>query len=167
MNNFYGSAIPEEALGQVMSNINLGYNGSGYEMVRQNTAHVLMTSRSLSASTAISVTNFNARGLIAFMNITSGFPTSGSTTYALKVKMIPPNSTASAVTIAASPPRSASGMVTLVVYPGVTIGSASGAGTLTTYSGFPLPRDIQVVASASLGATSNTVVMSLGMFLIL
>lgn len=166
MNNLYGSAVPEEALGQIVSSIKLGYNGSGYELVRQNTAQVLMSSRSLSASTAISVTNHNSRGLIAFMNITSAFPGSGSTTFALKVKMVPPNATASAVTIAATAPRSTSGMVTLVVYPGVTIGSASGASTLTTYSGFPLPRDIQVVASASLGATSNTVVMSLGMFLI-
>jgi hypothetical protein len=131
-----------------------------------NFEEVLMASTSLSASTAIAVNNFTGRGLYAFMNITSAFPGSGSTTYTLKIKLVPPNATASAVTLCAAPARSASGMVVLCVYPGAVVGSAS-ATTGITHCGFPLPRSFQVIASASFGATSKEVVMSLGMTIIL
>ena len=164
-NNFFGSAVPDEALGPIGSTCNLQYNGSGYEAVRQNLSQILMAATSLSASTSIDVTSFNGRGIYAYMNITSAFPGSGSTTYTLKVKTIPPNASASGSVIAACPPRSASGMTTLCIYPGATVGSNS-AGTAITHSGFPLPRDFRVVASLSSGATSKEVVMSLGMHII-
>ena len=161
--NFYGSAVPVEAIGPVGSNCNLGYNGSGFESMRQNLSQVLMASSSLSASTAISVTNFNGRGVYAYMNITSAFPGSGSTTYTLKIKSIPPNATASAFTIAAAAPRSASGMSVICMYPGAIIGTAS---STVVHSGLPVPRDFQVVASLSSGATSKEVVMSLGLHIL-
>lgn len=161
-NNFFGSAVPAEALGPVGSNVNLVYNGSAFESLRNNTSEILMASTSLSASTAIAVTNFSGRGIYAYMNITSAFPGSGSTTYTLKVKTIPPNASASGTVIAACPPRSASGMTTLCIYPGAVVGSNS-AGTAITHSGFPLPRNFSVVASLSSGATSKEVVMSIGM----
>ena len=161
-NNFFGSAVPDEALGTIGSTGNMGYNGSGFEMMRQNLATILMASTSLSASTAIEVTNFNGRGIYAYMNITSAFPGSGSTTYTLKVKSVPPNASASGTVIAACPPRSASGLTTLCIYPGAVVGSNS-AGTAITHSGFPLPRNFKVVASLSSGATSKEVVMSIGM----
>ena len=164
-NNFFGSAVPAEALGPVASSCNLVWNGSAFESLRGNTAEILMASSSLSASTAIAVTNFSGRGIYAYMNITSAFPASGSTTYTLKVKTIPPNATASGTTIAACPPRSASGMTTLCIYPGAVVGSNS-AGTAITHSGFPLPRDFRVVASLSSGATSKEVVMSIGIHVI-
>lgn len=162
-NNFFGSAIPDEALGSIASNCNLGYNGSSYEVIRQNLSQVLMAATSMSASTAIEVTNFNGRGIYAYMNITSAFPGSGSTTYTLKIQTIPPNASASGTVVAACPARSASGISTLCIYPGLLIASISAI----TISNMPLPRRFRVVASLSTGATSKEVVMSLGMDIIL
>jgi hypothetical protein len=125
-----------------------------------------MASSSLSASTAISVTNFAGRGAFFFMNITSAFPGSASTTYALKVKMSMPNATASSVTLAAMTPASASGAYVLCVYPGAlrssTAPSAS-TNALMAVFGCPLPANFTVMVSLSTGATSKEVVMSLGM----
>lgn len=127
---------------------------------------ILMPSTSLSASTAIAVTNFAGRGAMFFMNITSAFPGSGSTTYALKVKAIMPNAVLSAVTIAACAPMSASGVSTLIIYPGAlrssTAPSASTDAAMAVF-GCPLPRTFNVVVSLSTGATSKEVTMSLGM----
>lgn len=123
------------------------------------TSTVLMASSSLSASTAISVTNFYGRGAMFFMNITSAFPGSASTTYTLKIKTAMPNATASSAVLCACSPRSASGAVVLVVYPGAALTQ----GAALTVAGFPLPLNFTVVASLSTGATSKEVVMSLGM----
>ena len=127
---------------------------------------VLMASSSLSASTAISVTNFDGIGAMFFMNITSAFPGSASTTYALKVKMVVPNNTALTITLGATTPMSASGTTTLCIYPGAlrssTAPSASTDANLAVF-GCPLPRAFNVVASLSTGATSKEVVMSIGM----
>jgi len=146
---------------------NLLYNESADTFVvgRANQSRVLMASTSISASTAVAFTNHNARGVVAFMSISSAFPGSGSTTYTLKVKMTDPAS-GNVVTLAAAPPRSASGTDALVVYPGAIAGSAS-AGATVTRSGMPAPRDITVTASLSSGATSKEVVMSLGIMTIL
>lgn len=127
---------------------------------------ILMPSTSLSASTAISVTNFAGRGAIFFMNITSAFPGSSSSTVALKVKIVQPNALLSAVTIAACTPTSVSGVSVLVCYPGAL--RSSTAPSVSTNAalyvmGCPLPANFSVVASFSSGATSKEVVMSLGM----
>ena len=129
-----------------------------------NTGDTLMAATSISASTAISVTNFYGRGIYAYMNITSAFPGSGSTTLALKVRTIPPNATASAVTIAATAARSASGMVVLCVYPGLSTGSNSSYAITT--SGLPLPKDFQILASYSSAAASAALTVSIGMHVI-
>ena len=57
-NNFFGSAVPAEALGPIGSTCNLQYNGSGYEAVRQNLSQILMAATSLSASTSITHSGF-------------------------------------------------------------------------------------------------------------
>lgn len=127
-----------------------------------NTADVLMASSSISATTAIAVTNFNARGAYVFMNITSAFPGSGSTTLALKVKALAPGLvTASAASIAAVPAVSASGMTVLCVYPGAIAGSSSAVAGVTTV-GRPIPRDFLVVASYSSAAASAALTVSIG-----
>lgn len=143
-----------------MSQLSTIPNESGGETVvfGNQAGVVLMASTSLSASTAIAVTNFCARGIMAFMNITSAFPGSASTTYALKVKAVSPLSVGATVVLAAATPRSASGQSTVMIYPGI----AASAG-VNCQVNCVLPRDIQIVASASLGATSKEVVLSLGM----
>ena len=163
--NLYGSAVADEALGPIGSSVQLAYNGATMDAVRTNTSLFNMASTSLTASTAISVTNYNARGCYAYMNITTLAAASGSTTWTLKIKITPPNADTSAVTICAAPPRSATGMTVLCVYPGAVVGSNS-AGTAITHSGFPLPRDFQIVASLSSGATSKGCTMTLGLHLI-
>lgn len=131
-----------------------------------NTGDVLLAAASISASTAISVTNFDGTGIYAYMNVVSGMPPgSASVTIALKIKSIPPNATASAVTIASTPVVSATGTVVLCMYPGAAAGSGSAAALVTT-CGRPLPRDFQVVASISSGAASFGCVVSLGMHVI-
>jgi hypothetical protein len=121
---------------------------------------VAMPATSLSASTAIAITNWNAQGIIAFMNITSAFPGSASTTYCLKIKAVSPLSTGATVVLGACTPRSSSGQSVLMLAPGIQVFSAT-TGPISTFS-IGVPRDIQIVASASLGATSKEVVLSLG-----
>lgn len=164
--------LPGNAV-QTHANINLNIGDAGgttqtYELARNNFDQVLMASTSLSASTAIAAINHNGRGIMAFMNITSAFPGSASTTYTLKIKAIQPNATASAVTICAAPPASVSGAYVLCLYPGAvkpTV-SISGAANVAIFGG-PCPRNFQVVASLSSGATSKEVVMSLGLTILL
>jgi hypothetical protein len=154
----------------VPPNSELWYNETTFDYVRNNVDKILMASSSLSASTAISVTNFNGRGIYAYMNITSAFPGSGSTTYTLKIKAIQPNALLSAQTIAAAPPMNASGCSILCIYPGAskTTGSNSTSAIANlAVASLPMPRNFQVVASLSAGATSKEVVMSLGMTIIL
>jgi hypothetical protein len=145
------------------------FNETTSDLQRGNTDLVLMASSSLSASTAIAVTNFNGRGIFAYMNITSAFPGSASTTWALKLKAIQPNATASAVTLAACFPASASGAYVLCVYPGASKATASGSTSAQAnlaVASLPVPRNFQIVASLSTGATSKEVVMSLGLTII-
>jgi hypothetical protein len=122
---------------------------------------ILMAATSLSASTAIPVTNWNGRGIMAFMNITSAFPGSASTTYALKVRAVNPLSAGTYVVLGSATPRSASGVSTVTIYPGI----AASAGPNAQIN-MCVPRDIQIVASLSTGATSKEVVLSLGMMII-
>lgn len=127
---------------------------------------ILMASSSLSAGTAISVTNFAGRGALFYMNITSAFPGSGSTTYTLKIQLRQPNAVNSAVTLCACAPMSASGVSTLVVFPGALRSSTAPSTSVNAalaVMGCPLPRNFSVVVSLSTGATSKEVVMSLGM----
>jgi hypothetical protein len=121
---------------------------------------VAMPSSSLSASTAIPITNPGFPGIMAFMNITSAFPGSASTTYALKIKAVSPLSVGATVVLGNCTPRSASGQSVLVLYPGCQVFSAT-TGPISTFS-IGVPRDIQIVASLSAGATSKEVVMSIG-----
>lgn len=166
MSNFDPS-VPAGIPGNANTDAVLNFNGSSYDIQRANLSQVLLAPSGISASTAISVTNFNARGFYAFMNITSAFPGSGSTTLALKIKALPPGLvTASAVTIAAIAARSASGIVTICMYPGAIAGSAS-ADALITTTGRPAPRDFLVVASYSSAAASASLTVSLGLMQIL
>ena len=138
-------------------------NESGGEVVvfGNRAGTIIMASTSLSASTAVPVTNWTGRGIMAFMNITSAFPVSASTTYALKVKAIDPTAANSFVTIGAATPRSASGVSTVTIYPGIAVSAG-----VNCQVNMVCPRDIVIVASLSTGATSKEVVMSLGMMIL-
>lgn len=116
-----------------------------------------MAASSLSASTAISITNTNYAGIFAWMNVTSAFPGSASTTYTLKIKAVSPLSAGATIIIGAAAARSTSGMSSLVIYPGIL--NSAGANAQVS---MVLPRELQIVASLSSGATSKEVVLSLG-----
>lgn len=136
-------------------------NESGGEVVvfGNRAGVVIMAATSLSASTAVPVTNWTGRGIMAFMNITSAFPGSASTTYALKVKVVDPTGIAGTyVTLGAASPRSTSGVSTVTIYPGIAVSAGNNCQV-----NMVCPRDLVIVASLSTGATSKEVVMSLGM----
>lgn len=169
MSNF-DPTIPGAVTGTPTGAQNLVYNETTFDLQRGNTDQVILASSSVSASQVVTVTNFNGRGIYAYMNITSAFPGSGSTTYALKIKAVQPNATTSAQTIAACAPVSASGCTVLCVYPGASKATGSNSTSAIAnlaVASLPLPRTFQVVASLSTGATSKEVVMSLGLTIIL
>lgn len=118
----------------------------------QTSQTLLAVGTILSASTAVTVTNFGCRGAIFTLDIAS-FPGSASTTVALKINVIGPG--ARTQTIATRATLSTSGMSVLVVYPGI---SASAGGVSS-----PLPKTFSVQLSLSTGATSKEVALSLGM----
>lgn len=153
-------AIPNVP-GQLTLTQNLQFDGTDHEFRRGNIAQTLLASTSVSASTAISVTNHNARGIMAFMNISTGFPVSASLTYTLKIKAIDPVTSATVV-LGGAAARSASGLSTLVIYPGI----ATSAGANAQVS-LAVPRNIQVVASMSAAVASTNVALSLGMMSLL
>lgn len=136
-------------------------NGSGGEtVVLYNQTIIAMADGSLTASTAIPITNFNGRGIMAFMNITAFIAGSGSTTYALKIKALNPLSTGSVIVIGGAAAQSATGVSTLCIYPGIA--ASAGANAQVNMG---LPRDFQLVASLSAGATSKGVTLSLAYYL--
>jgi hypothetical protein len=138
--------------------MNVRPNGSGGEAVILGSFNeTIMASSSLSASTAITVTNNNFKGLTAYMRITSAFPGSASTTYALKVYAVPVTG-GSNILIGGATPRSASGVSSVTVYPGITVSAGVNAQV-----SMALPRDLSIVASLSTGATSKEDIMSLAM----
>lgn len=150
------------AVGPTTNDQNLLFNETTWDPARNNTTQILMAASSLSASTAISITNFNGRGIFAIMNISSAFPGSASTTYALKIRVSNPLSAGSTIVLGSATPRSASGVSTLCIYPGI----AASAGPNAQVS-MGCPRDLQIVASLSTGATSKEVVMSLAVMTLL
>ena len=158
-NNFFGSAVPAEALGTVESNVNLQYNGTAYETMKGNTSQVLMAASSVSASTAVTVTNTNGRGILAWMEITSGLPPgSASVTVALKVQMVAPVGTNRFKTLATTGALSASGSYAIAIYPGMSSTAVTGV----SFNAGIVPRDIRILASISSGAASFGCVMALG-----
>ena len=139
-------------------------NESGGEVVvfGNRAGQIIMAATSLSASTAVPVTNWTGRGIMAFMNVSSAFPVSASTTYCLKVKAVDPTGPGNTyVTLGAATPRSASGVSTVCVYPGITVSAG-----VNCQVNMACPRDLVIVASLSTGATSKEVVLSLGMMII-
>ena len=154
-------AKPQGTEGQVVTSLNLQFNGVDHEFAEGNISETLMASSSISATTAISVTNLNARGVMAIMNITTGFPASASLTYTLKIRAVDPASSATVV-LGAAAARSLSGVSTLTIYPGIT--TSAGANAQVSMA---IPRRIDVVASMSAAVASTNVAMSLGLFSIL
>lgn len=153
-------AIPNVP-GQLTLTQNLQFNETDQEFVRANTAQQLMASSSISAATAIAVTNYNGRGIMAFMTITTAFPGSASLTYTLKVKAVNPDTSATIV-LGAAAARSASGVSILTIYPGIA--ASAGANAQVNMA---VPRNLQVVASMSAAVASTNVAMSLGMMILL
>ena len=157
--NLYGSAVPEEALGNIGSACNLQYNGTAFEALKGNTSQTIMAASSVSASTAVLVTNTNGRGIIAWMEITSGLPPgSASVTIALKVQMVAPVGTNRFKTLATSGPGSASGSFAVAIYPGMSSTAVTGV----SFNAGIVPRDLRILASISSAAASFGCVMALG-----
>lgn len=159
MNNFFGSAVPAEALGPIGSNVNLQYNGTAFESMRGNTSQVLLAAASVSASTAVTVTNFNSKGIMAWMEITSGLPPgSASVTVALKVQAVAPVGTNRFKTLATTGALSASGSFAVAIYPGMSSTAVTGV----SFNAGIVPRDLRILVSISSGAASFGCVMALG-----
>ena len=142
--------------------LNYEYNETNWEFIRGNTNQAILAASSVSASTAISVTNFNARGVIAFMNVTGNFPPgSASTTIALKIQAVAPDGTN--VLIIGSTAKSISGMTTVSIYPGLS----DTAGVSTNRFNMICPRNLRVLASISTAAASFGCVLTLGLSFVL
>lgn len=147
------------AVGNPIASSALGYqyNETNWEFFRGNTNQVLLASTSVSASTAISVTNYNACGIMAFMNVTGNFPPgSASTTIALKIQAVAPDGTN--VLLGGSTAKSVSGMTTVSIHPGLS----ESTGISTSYFNRVLPRSLRVLASISTAAASVGFLLTLG-----
>lgn len=128
----------------------LGYqwNETNWEFSRGNTSGTVRTSSSASATyTGSDLTNYNARGVLVFTNITQ-LPGSASTTWATKVQAKDPVG-GGYIVIASGPARSASGLAALMVYPGIS--ESSGALSKVNSA---VPRDFRVLVSLSTGAAN-------------
>lgn len=135
------------------------FNEFTYERTRGNTSRVLMAATSVSASTAVTVTNYG-RGIIAWADITSGLPPgSASTTFALKVQAVSPVGTNRWVTLATTTARSVSGIVACAVGPALTETS----GVAYAQANRLVPRDVRILASISSAAASFGCVLALGL----
>jgi hypothetical protein len=134
-------------------------NESGGEIVAiPNQVQVHLSNVSLSASTAVSITNWANRGIIAWLECTSGIPPgSSSVTFALKVQAVAPVGTNRYLTLATSGAKSASGAYAVVIYPGIS----STAVTNMAFNAGVVPRDLRLLVSISSGAASFGCVMSL------
>ena len=142
--------------------LNYEFNETNWEFIRGNTNKVLLAATSVSASTAISVTNFNARGVIGFMNVTGNFPPgSASTTIALKIQAVAPDGTN--VLLGGTTAKSISGMSTLSIYPGLSESS----GITTSRFNMICPRNLRILASISTAAASFGCVLTLGLSFVL
>jgi hypothetical protein len=140
-----------------VSGLNYGYNGANWEFVRTNVSTALLAASSVSASTAISVTNYNARGIRVYMNVTGNFPPgSASTTIALKIQAVAPDGTN--VLLGGSTAKSVSGMTTVSVFPGAT----ESTGIATSQFNKLLSRNMRILASISTAAASFGCVLTLG-----
>lgn len=157
------ATIPSDTLtaagigGMMTNSIGLNYDEatSRFEFERSNITRTVLSSANRSANATSSlITNPSCRGAMFFLDITSAFPGSGSTTVALVVQARDPVG-GRFVTIATGTQQSASGTSLLVVYPGI---SASANGVAQ-----PLPREFQVIGQMSTGATSKDVTFSIGM----
>jgi hypothetical protein len=133
-------------------------NGSGGEtVVLYNQSIALLAATSVSASTAISITNFNATGIRAYMNVTGNFPPgSASTTIALKIQAVAPDGTN--VLLGGSTAKSVSGMTTVSIYRGAT----ESTGIATSQFNRLLSRNMRILASISTAAASFGCILTLG-----
>jgi len=155
----FTAALPNNLLGPVYAVQQLQFNETDNELVRGNTDQVLMAATSISASTAITATNFGS-GVIAWAEITSGLPPgSASVTFALKVQAISPVGSGRYVTLAATTARSASGIVAVAVGPALTETS----GAAYAQANRLVPRNIRILASISSGAASFGMMLAIGL----
>lgn len=159
----HGSAslVAAAALPVVTQAMNAEYDASAgaWNHVRGNFDQTLLAATSVSASTAVTATNFG-RGIIAYMECTSGIPPgSASVTIALKVQAVSPVGTNRFVTLASTAARSVSGIVACAVGPGLTETS----GVAYAQTNRLVPRNIRILASISSGAASFGMVLALGL----
>jgi hypothetical protein len=114
----------------------------------------------ISASTAYNIINNNCRGALFYLRPTA-FPGSGSTTIALKIRMLTDpvaGGGAQPVIAAFGATNNVSGSTgyAFVVYPTAITGALSATSVVS-----PLPRNYQIFLSLSTGATSKEVTFSL------
>lgn len=135
---------------------NQGYNGTTYDRWRNNAEGTLLASaaRTTTASSS-NQTNYNARGVMIFLNVTVASGTGGLT---VRINGIDPVSGALRGIPTAPTIVTAVGHYNYVMYPG-----ASG-GVVSSVSALPLPRSWMVQVSAG-DASSYT--YSIGYSLIL
>jgi predicted phage tail protein len=134
-------------------------DGTTYNIIQGNqTAQTILAAGTvLTASTSVAVDNFNCRGGLFTLDITT-LPASASNTYALKILTVDPVG-GRTVTLATRAAVAVSGVAALLVYPGI---SASVGGVASV-----LPRAFNVKVSISSGATNNSATMSLSFMRIL
>jgi hypothetical protein len=107
-------------------------NGNGLDKVRNNTQGTLLASQARTA-TALSPnqTNYNARGVILFLNVTTSSGTGGIT---VTVQGVDPVTGSNSSIFTASSAITGTGIKKYILYPG-----ASG-GSIDSIAGIPLPR---------------------------
>lgn len=152
-------SVPNNIVGPLNTTQNLEFNETDNDLVRGNTDQVLLAATSVSASTAVTATNYG-RGIIAYMEITSGLPPgSASVTIALKVQAVSPVGTSRFVTLATTTAKSVSGITALAIGPGLT----ETAGVAYSQANRLVPRNIRILASISSAAASFGCVLALGL----
>lgn len=158
----FSNAIPNNVVGTIVASQQMEYNGSDNDLMRGNVDQILMDATSISASTAVTATNFG-RSIIAWAEITSGLPPgSASTTFALKVQAVAPVGTNRFLTIGSTLVRSASGIVALAISPHFPFTTSLSSGAFAQITAI-VPRNIRILASISTAAASFGMVLALGL----
>lgn len=145
-------AVGDPAAPLITGALNFGYDGAGYEAIRNNIngGTVLASAVRSATITSAALTNTNWRGATFYVNITA-VPASGSATVAVVVQGQDPVGLGW-FELGRSGQFSASFAATF--YPGVT----SGTQTVPIV----LPRDVRILGAVSAGATSKDVTFSIG-----
>ncbi len=140
-----------DALAAALRVASLGraYNGATVDTLRNNTEGTALASAARTAQTdSADIINYNARGIIIFLNVTASAAGTGGLTINLQVK--DPVSGGYFTTYAAAAAVTTTGLRAYNIYPG-----AAGAGNYTNTSQQQIPRTFRVRVTVG-DATSYT-----------